>query len=150
MVDIPECMCQPAGNNNTIWPATKCGDTRVISCYEGAPDEIIMRKCTAQGQWEDYAQGNCTCSAITEYGTLWPKTDAGEIAHVACVKDGMSRDRMCLPNGEWDDIVTGGCSCQEETYLGVQWYETDGGQEAQHICDLGAEGSGYRLSLIHI
>lgn len=144
MVDIPECMCQPAGNNNTIWPATKCGDTRVISCYEGAPDEIIMRKCTAQGQWEDYAQGNCTCSAITEYGTLWPKTDAGEIAHVACVKDGMSRDRMCLPNGEWDDIVTGGCSCQEETYLGVQWYETDGGQEAQHICDLGAEGSGYR------
>ena len=148
MVDLngpsDECMCRAAGGNNMVWPATRCGETRVISCFEDVDEGSLSRVCGENGIWSDYIEGNCTCSETTEFDTVWPSTRGGETAHVACVNDGVkTRDRLCLMNGEWDDMMTGGCSCLAGEYQGVRWEETEGGNYAEHVCDVGAEGTPY-------
>ena len=138
-------MCRAVGTGHTIWPETRCGEIRTLSCHEGNPNELMMRECDAHGQWKDYIDKNCTCSEDSYYGTQWPQTAAGATARMSCSNDPtVSRERECFENGEWSNIVTGGCMCKEEDYGNVHWYATHGGQEARHSCDDGGIGSGYR------
>ena len=128
-----------------VWPATRCNETRVISCYDDADTGKLTRFCGADGRWSDYIQGNCTCAETEEFDTVWPATGGGDTAHVACVNSGVrTRDRLCLMNGEWDNVMTGGCWCAAGEYQGIQWEETEGGREAEHVCDYGAIGEPYR------
>ena len=142
---IGECLCRASGVQGMVWPATKCGEVQTIPCFEGAANGMISRQCNADGEWEEFIQGNCTCTGVEAFETMWPTTAAGESAHVSCANDvTKSRDRLCLPNGEWDDVMTGGCSCTAEEYLGVAWEETEGGKTAEHVCNVDSEGSAYR------
>lgn len=138
------CMCRASGVDNMIWPATPCGEVRRIACFEGEDNGSLERQCGANGQWETFIQGTCSCSAATAFETEWPTTLAGMTAHVACANDiSKSRDRLCQPNGEWADVMTGGCTCNAEKYNNIQWEATDGGKKGEHSCDTGALGSGY-------
>lgn len=140
-----ECMCRASGVDNMIWPATACGEVRQIACYEGIESGILQRQCGNDGQWEEFIQGTCSCSAETAFETSWPTTEGGVVAHVACVNDiSKSRDRLCQPNGEWSTEMTGGCSCNAEVYQGIQWGITEGGKQGNHACDTGAIGNGYQ------
>ena len=140
-----ECMCRAAGGNNMVWPATRCGETRVISCFSSEDAGMLSRACGADGRWSDFIQGNCTCAEELEFETAWPATRGGETAHVACVNSHVrTRDRLCRMNGEWDDVMTGGCWCVAGEFQGIQWEETEGGREAEHVCDFGALGEPYR------
>ena len=119
------CMCRAVGTGHTIWPETRCGEIRTLSCHEGNPNELMMRECDAHGQWKDYIDKNCTCSEDSYYGTQWPQTAAGATARMSCSNDPtVSRERECFENGEWSNIVTGGCMCKEEDYGNVHWYAT--------------------------
>ena len=127
-----------------VWPATPCGETRVISCFDDADNGMLTRTCGADGRWGDYIQGNCTCAETLEFDTTWPATSGGETAHVKCANsDVQTRDRLCLMNGEWDDAMTGGCWCVAGEFKNIQWEETEGGREAEHVCDYGAVGESY-------
>ena len=118
------CMCRAVGTGHTIWPETRCGEIRTLSCHEGNPNELMMRECDAHGQWKDYIDKNCTCSEDSYYGTQWPQTAAGATARMSCSNDPtVSRERECFENGEWSNIVTGGCMCKEEDYGNVHWYD---------------------------
>ena len=137
-------MCRAAGGNNMVWPATPCGETRVISCFDDADNGMLTRTCGADGRWGDYIQGNCTCAETLEFDTTWPATSGGETAHVKCANsDVQTRDRLCRMNGEWDDAMTGGCWCVAGEFKNIQWEETEGGREAEHVCDYGAVGESY-------
>lgn len=128
-----------------IWPAIECGKEQVISCYDGAENGQLTRRCEANGEWSTTIGGSCQCSSEFYMGVAWPTTAAGASASSTCQgQSSQKRTRACLPNGEWDDQVVGSCTCQAERYPNVQWYETMGGTMAVHECDIGADGEGYR------